>query len=332
MNPLRSGRPKERSTQDDPPSCFRKSVSYIDTIELVLSKHVSKGDFDKWWWSLWGWSADLDRRYRCRKVDTANGFWKFKVVLHQPTSAELYALSEMEEMGRCSVIRVDVALDLIVHDSCSPDELRRHVEGRLIPSIGAKRTVKGKHDKRVTESVSYFEGTTYYFRGRRDGIEVALYSDRLSKTGFGWQCCHLEYRVRSGKALRAAGIPTIKDVYALDHRKFWEARLDFRRPPTPDDLARTSNGAAGARTVESLGSKRNQLDAHMMFRLATHHDQGMLNTNLLYFELRDWKEKYNQKPQNLFQKVDHSWALPQSRNYMWPRRRRIVVDTLGISS
>lgn len=324
MKTSRRGRPLERSIQDDPPSSLRKAVSYIDTIELVLNE--SAESFEKRWWSMWGRNADLNLRYRCKKVKTANGFWISKVVLHQPRSYELYALSEIEEVGRCRVTRVDVTLDLIVHDSCSPDELRRHLEGRLIPSVRAKRTVKGKHDGRVKEAVSYIKETTYYFRGRRSGIEVALYSDRFSKTGYGWQCCHLEYRVRGAKALQVAGISSAKEVLALNHRKFWDAHLAFWKPPTPESLARSSNGTPCTRTIESLGPERNQREAHLMFRLATHYNQGILNTNRLYFELRDMARKYNQRPLRLFQKVDHSWALPQPRNYMWPLRNRILVN------
>lgn len=329
MTTSRRGRPLERSSLDDPPSSFRKAVSYIDTIQLVLSRHFSKERFDKYWQSLWGPSIELDGRYRCKKTVTTNGFWIYKVVLHQPTSSELYALSEIERLGGCRVTRVDVALDLIAHDSCSPDALRRHVESRLIPSMRAKRTVIAQHDGHEMESVTCFENTTYYFRGRRCGIEIALYSDRFSKTGYGWQCCHLEYRVMGAKRLRTAGVSTVKDVYALNHTKFWDSHLAFWRPPTPDSLARSSNGTPSARTVDSLGTQTNQRQAHSIFRLATHHEQGMLNATRLYFELRDRTGKYNRRPLRLFERVDHTWALPEPRNYLWPSRNRLTEPLLG---
>lgn len=324
MKKLSRGRRPERTTQDDVPTSFWRAASYIDTIEILLMKRMGHEEFMKFWASRFGEPNQYDPRYRRRPVRTRGNYYLFKITLHQPTGAELVALSEVEAQGKCKVTRVHVALDLLVRDSFSSDELRRHVEGRLLPTTRARHLVRGRYDDHPRQSVGRVKETTYYFRGVPTGTEIALYSDRHSKTGFGWQCCHLEYRVKGAKALTLSSLASLKDAYSLDHRKFWASKLDFWRPPSADALARCSNGSARSRTLESLGTERNQREAHMMIRLATHHDLGVLNAYQLFLELHESSRKYHPRPLRLFQKVDNNWALPPSRNAIWPARSRLL--------
>lgn len=319
------GRPPERTSQDDVPESFWRSVSYIDTVEIVLMERMDDEEFKRFWASRLGEPQQHDPRYRVRKIWTTDVFYFFKVVLHQPSGAELLVLSDMEAQGTCKLTRVHVALDLHTRDGCSPDELRRHIESRLVPTTRARHFVRGRYDREKRRSVDRRGETTYYFRPVPAGVEIALYSDRHSKAGFGWQCCHLEFRIKGAKALEVSGLSTLGNVYSLDHRKFWDSKLEFWRPPTAAALARCSNGAARSRTQESLGDDRNQRHAHAMIRLATHHHLGLLNAYQLLLELHKCVHKYHPRPLRMFQKVDHTWALPSPRNYMWPVRTRILA-------
>lgn len=322
-SPTRGRRP-ERTTQDNVPESFWRSISYIDTIEILLKKRMEHEAFERFWSSRFGEQSQHDPRYSVRMVPTRDCYYICKIILHQPTGAELFALAEVEAKGECKVTRAHVALDLLTRNQHSSDELRRHIEERLLPSRRARHFVQGRYDKLPKPSVTRSKTTTYYFRGVSAGTEIALYSDRHSKTGFGWQCCHLEYRVIGAKALSAVALSSLKDAHALDHRNFWNSQLEFWRPPTADALARCSNRAARSRADDSLGTTKNQRDAHMMVRLATHHHLWMLNTYLLFLALHENTSRFHQRPVRMFQKVDHDWALPPSRNYMWPARTRIL--------
>jgi hypothetical protein len=323
MKQMTRGRPLERSPQDDVPADFRTSVSYIDTIQLVQNESFPDKEFQELC------TSQPDRtghppRYLSRSVTTSGGYWVRRVKLQQPTSAELFWLWKQEQDGRCRITRVHVALDLISHNTVSAEALRQHIEARLLPNVRARRSFRSPYDGTVKESVTTAGDTTYYFRGVAQGIEIALYSDHYSKAGYGWRCCHLEYRVIGSRALRASGIYSMNDVRNLDHTKFWDPKLRFWRPPTAASLARASNGAAKSRTAESLGSQENQREAHLILRRASLHGPDRLNGMQLYLELRDRAWKYNRCPSRLFQTVDHRWALPPTRNFMWPARRQLV--------
>lgn len=324
MKNLTRGRRLERTTQDDMPASFWRSASYIDTIEIMLLKRMGHDSFQRFWSARFGEPNQYDPRYSARPVTTSGGYYVFKITLHQPTAAELLALADVEEKGNCKVTRVHVALDLLAHNTCSSDDIRRHIEKRLLPTRRPRSMVRGRYDRHPKPSVINFEETTYYFRGVSSGVEVALYSDSHSKTGFGWECCHLEFRVKGLNALKASSLASLKDAYSLDHRKFWDSTLEFWRTPNAEALARRSNKAARSRTESSLGTEKNQRDAHTMIRLATHHDLGMLNAYKLFVEMHERAEKYHPRPLRMFQRVDHAWALPPSRNAIWPARSRIL--------
>jgi hypothetical protein len=308
--------------EDEVPKSFWRSISYIDTVEILLLKRMDREDFDRFWASRFGEQAQYDSRYRFELVPTRGVFYIAKIVLHQPAGAELVALAEVEAKGECKVTRVHVALDLLTLDEHSPDDLRRHIEARLLPSRRARYFVQSR-DKTRKPSVSRVESTTYYFRGVSAGTEIALYSDKYSKTGYGWKCCHLEYRVIGVRALTAVTLSTLGDVYVLDHRAFWSTQLEFWRPPTEDAVARSGNGAARSRTAASLGTMENRKDVRTLFRLATHDRTRILNAYLLFLRLHENAKRYHPRPIRMFQKVDHDWALPPARNNMWPARIRI---------
>lgn len=319
MNHLRRGRPRERVLLDEIPNDFRTSVSYIDTICFLQSMRFPENSLTE----LCAARPGQDSRYVCRDIPTSDGFWVRICKLHQPTSAELFFLHKEEQNRRCRVTQVHVALDLLAHPSRSPDSIRQYVEARLVPNARARRAFRNRGGDLV-DMVTTCGETTYYHRGVSQGIEIALYSDKHSKTGHGWQCCHLEYRVKGARALRAAGIQSMNGVRLLNHTEFWGSQLTFWRPPTFEDLARASNRAAKSRTADSLGTQLNQREAHLMLRLASPQGPDALNAMQLYLELRDRSARYNKRPSRLFQQVDHSWALPPDKNHIWPARRQLV--------
>lgn len=311
------GRPKERTSVDHVPLGFQKAVSYVDTVVVLLGRRVPPPEFRR---VLVGLMRPFGGRYVRKKVPTANGFFIFKLWLHQPTEAALRFLEDAEKRKQLKVVSVHIALDLIADSFQSGELLRHHLEGRLLPSTRAKRNRRSRYNDKITCAVTLKGDTTYYFEDIPAGTEIAMYSDRFSKTAYGRPCCHLEYRLRGARTLRASNLHELAQVCAMDHRAFWDAQLAFWRPPTVEAIARASNQSARSRTSESLGSENNVRNAHRIIRLATHTDQGYLNGYLLYFELRDDARKYNDRPIRMYQKVDHDWALPSSENSMWPRR------------
>lgn len=315
MTAAKRGRPRERSSVEPAPKEFVRAVSYVDTVVVQMIRKVMPDDFRR---ALVRSTRPFGGRYVRKIIPTANGFFILKIWIHQPTAASLELLADFEATGWLKLLEVHVALDLIASSHEGAEILRHHIEGRLLPSVRAKYERQLRNTDKKVCAVSSVGDTTYYFKDIGAGTEIAIYSDRFSKTAYGAPCCHVEFRLRGAGKLRAADLSGLQSVISLNHRKFWDSQLSLWRHPTVEAIARASNGTARSRTPESLGSAQNKRDARRMIRLATHTDRGFLNGYLLYLELRNEARKYNERPLRLFQNVNHDWALPPPQNGLWP--------------
>jgi hypothetical protein len=70
-----------------------------------------------------------------------------------------------------------------------------------------------------------FGAETRYDAGGQARNRLVIYAEDHSRVTGELNCIHIEWRVRSPRAIRAAGINSGKDLPEFDHRAFWQKRL-----------------------------------------------------------------------------------------------------------
>ncbi len=129
-------------------------------------------------------------------------------------------------------------------------------------------------------------------------------------------CCHLEARVIGAKALRAAKLATPAALLNENHRKFWDERLDLRRSPSFERLARASNKASNSRQAAAIGDEANQRRVRELLAKSL-NDRGVVVAQTLLANMRATKGLYSSKPIRHFHKQRHDWLLPNRWNVQW---------------
>lgn len=277
--------------------------SYIDSICAVLPERMPKAMFRSLRESLCAALRPRKRRYVFKKVTTANGYWIFKVTVHQPTPASVQILEDAVETMNARLLEVHVSLDLETASFADAVALQDYLEQRMLPSTRQKRPIE-----RV-------KGTTYFNRQTRKGFEVAMYSDKPSKVT-GKPCFHMDWRMIGSAILKREGLSSCSEIVGLDHDSFWDRKLALWLPPSLDTIAKTRNGRAGSKQPDAVGSTKNQTQARLLLRRAMSPRGVVVAHELLRF-LRKNESAYSRRAMRLFSREPHNWMLPPKANALW---------------
>lgn len=300
------GRRKNNPRRSLVPVDVLSQKSYIDTVCLVLPRSLPKKDFKQLRLALCHEQRSQRRRYVLKRVPTANGFWIYKITIHQPTVNALNLLELAVSEIRARVLEVHIALDLATNSFSDAMLLQNFIEARLI--IGSW----------VRKPVERVRRTTYFNANTRAGSEVVLYSDRKSKLELDdtVPCLHIEWRVIGKRTLDKFQFDELPNLMKLDHQKFWEKQLALWVPPSITKLARARNKAAGSRSKASVGDEVNYSTVCNVLRRAI-SPHGVMTANDVLVLLRKAKSQYNRRPTRLFVKEPTRWMLPERDNAMW---------------
>lgn len=297
------GRKKKVVRRSLVPVSIISSSSYIDSICVVLPGRMPKEMFRFLRESLYAALRPRKRRYVLRKVTTANGFWIFKITVHQPTPASVQILEDAVDTINARLLEVHVSLDLETSSLADAMALQDYLEHRLLPST------------RQSKPVERFKTTTYFNRLTRKGLEVAVYSDKPSKVN-GAPCFHMDWRMIGAAILKRERLSTGSEILGLDHRDFWDRKLALWLPPSQATIAKNRNRSAGSKQPEAVGSTLNQSKARLLLRSATSPRGVVVAHELLRF-LRKNEMAYNRRAMRLFSKEPHDWMLPPKDKLTW---------------
>jgi hypothetical protein len=163
--------------------------------------------------------------------------WRSAMKLHRPTDAAFAFLDSLP--CELMITQVHVSLDLVVANAWAAEKLKNWT---------SKFWVKRWPGNRRSRAYA----TTQYCGTRRSANTLVAYANLPSKLGPP-NVGHLEWRMQTAGAVRAAGIATPWDLVDFDFRTFWQTHLileevDFgklsrlrpkikRRRALPDDEA-----------------------------------------------------------------------------------------------
>lgn len=298
----RRGRPPKSSrTSIAPP---RVAVgSYYDTVELIQHNKIEPGMFKRLQESFGEGRGALGEDIVRDEYLSPTGYKIHTLALHRPTRATVHFLNELLQHGQ-TISAVHVALDILVESLEIAMAWRDFLERHLITNPKAPMAPV------VEESITYYN----FFRVA--GERFALYSDEPARLKEGLMCCHLEARVIGPKALRAAHLATPSAMIQANHRRFWNERLDLRRPPPFERIARASNKASNSRQASALGDEANRQRARELLA-ASQNPRGGVVAQTLLANMRAAQGLYSTKPIRHFQKQRHDWLLPARWNVQW---------------
>lgn len=174
------------------------AVSYCDTIVLWCWRPLPE-DLFRSLYSEYGPRRFLPgklikrpgRRFR-------HGAWQPPILrrrstIHQPARHTLRQLEALE--GRSLVINeAHIAVDLLTRTPEDAEKLRRFLEQHLAQRWGLSG-----------QSGGGMNNTIYANRDDSAARNIAIYSDRPSKTGLG-HCCHVELRFKGAKPCKRTGL------------------------------------------------------------------------------------------------------------------------------
>lgn len=280
-------------------------VSYIDSVFVILPRLMPKHVFRALRLALLAERRRPGQRYVLKRRDRPDGSFFFVIAVHQPTRRSLEILSEIVSPAalQARVLEVHVALDLVTSSFTDAETLQRYVEERLLPST------------RLNKPVHFVGKTTYYNRLTRKGAEVALYSDRLSKSRDA-PCLHVEWRTIGAQPLKSAGLKNPSDLISLNHRSFWKNRLSLWSVPSAEALlsARVKELRRTAANAP-MDTETLRRQVRVMLKLATGWHGGVVANDLLHSLYKS--ELYHKRPKRLFTDESHTWMLPAATNALW---------------
>jgi hypothetical protein len=129
--------------------------------------------------------------------------------------------------------RVDVALDFVAASFVEAEDLNTYLRNHLI-----QRWHGGKLLRVVKDTV--------YYGAAKSANNIALYADKPSRIDKSGYCVHLEWRINSARAVRAAGFHDVDDLLEFNFREFWRRRLSLRDIPRNqkelEDLGKSVRG------------------------------------------------------------------------------------------
>jgi hypothetical protein len=124
------------------------------------------------------------------------------ITLHQPDVETLERLSAIPKQ-RFVVNAVHIAVDFIC-----PDQGQAKLAAAFLGRAAVQKWHRRNHH-------SHQEKNTYYWRRGRSTRNIAMYGDRISKTGEG-PCCHVEMRFTCAAACRRASLDLNHLLHGLD--------------------------------------------------------------------------------------------------------------------
>jgi hypothetical protein len=147
--------------------------------------------------------------------------YRQRIELRQPSDQALRRLARHSDV---LINRVEITLDLTFKYWGDAEKARVFFHQHLV------RRCHGKNQKiRVFQSAPSDDnpraGETRYDAGGQARNRLVLYAEDHSRVTGELNCIHIEWRVRSPRAIRAAGINSVKNLLDFDHRAFWQKRL-----------------------------------------------------------------------------------------------------------
>jgi hypothetical protein len=144
-----------------------------------------------------------------------------RVELRQPSDQALRWLARRND---ALINQAEITLDLVFKYRADVEEawdfLHQHLARRWHGKNQGIRVVRSpqRGDDAGSEK-------SRYDAGRRAPNGLVLYDEDHSRVTGEPSCVHIEWRVRSLRAMRAAGIESGQDLPEFDHRAFWRKRL-----------------------------------------------------------------------------------------------------------
>ena len=284
-----------------PVPLVQRPVSYVDSICLWLPRLMAKSSFRPLRLALFESQGGRKRRLVLRRQKRRDGSWFFRLYIHQPTPAALEVLAATLTPFR--IVEVHVALDLASSTFADAAETQAYVVQRLLKSA------------RPSQPLTYLKGTVYYGRGTRRGVEVAIYSDRVSKALPETPCAHVEWRLMGAKALRDADLDSPIKIFNMRHGDFWTSRLQLWRPIDAADLLRIRQRQLRKYPEPRWTEERTPSLVRTVARWATGPD-GRISVHDLIWVLGQI-DFYRQPPKRLLRQEAHDWMIPGQENSLW---------------
>lgn len=179
---------------------------YLDTVAIVAKEPLSSAAGKK-----------LREMMGDRLIlGTSKSAYRYRITLHQPPRA---ALDVVAKVSRDHVVsRMDIAVDLIARTQQEAAEVGKFLEFHMTQKW---------HGERETR----LEENTGYFGQRSTSRNIAVYSDRPSKTS-GQPCVHVEFRFCGALSCQRIGVYSLGDITSLDPTTLIErnARLSIIVP------------------------------------------------------------------------------------------------------
>jgi hypothetical protein len=280
------------------------TCSYIDSVALQ-QKLFFRGDAIKYLQQHCG------NTYGPTEKATYGGRVIQSLVLHQPEPEALRYIADKA----CSIVQVDVSLDLLTDSRQDAKALQRFFVRHLMPH------------RRPSEAIHWIKTTAYFgfnHANHSPGVSVAVYGDRDSKAA-GSPCCHIEWKVKGAAPLRARSLRNAAELLVLDHRRFWREALRVVAVPTIESLgsAWTTAHALG----KHGGPRKFPFDSRtasiprvgsLFLRSAVDDSGDLTSTNDLALYLCRHKKAFPGSISSLFDGMDVSSLLPAATNALWP--------------
>lgn len=277
--------------------------SFVDTICLWLPTLLPKQNFRPLRLALLNAQETRKKRLVLKKRCRPDGSWFFTLFIHQPTMAALSVLAQTLTPFR--LIEVHVALDLLAESRADAEQLQRYVEARLLKS------------GRPTSPIHWIDDQTAYMgRGTRRGVELAMYSDKRSKTPGGGCCLHIEWRLMGAQAIRKAGLESIDAIAGMQHCDFWDQRLSLWQAPSAEALLGARERQLKKFPVAGSTPESTRRLIAMVVRAVSCSRQNILANDLLWLLNRN-KDFYRRPAKRLFSREPHAWMLPSQSNALW---------------
>lgn len=172
------------------------AVAYIDTLVLFCAHCLPKGELTL-----------LRKHYGRRMIVKPHPVpgrpqaRRLKLTIHQPVEATLERLTGLQA-DRFVVHAVHIAVDFL----CG-DRRQAHLAAEYLTRGIVQNWRRRGHRSHLEENSRYWKLDS------RAPRNIALYGDRLSKTGLG-ACCHFEMRFTSAAACRRAHIGELRNLIA----------------------------------------------------------------------------------------------------------------------
>jgi len=147
--------------------------------------------------------------------------YRQRIELRQPSRRALVWLARRNDV---LINRAEITLDLTFENRGDAEKARDYFHQHLV------RRWHGKNQEiRVFRSArsdyNPGAGETRYDAGGQARNRLVIYAEDHSRITGELNCVHIEWRVRSPRAILAAGINSGRDLLEFDHRVFWQKRL-----------------------------------------------------------------------------------------------------------